>query len=447
MDEFKKYLQVVSELNTIASRIEEWLDKNIYNIIGGSQTWEAKISFGKWPEEIKKIVVSGLKAERYKSPYYATNAYAKFIEDFIGVKLENPALLVEKLSFGEDLSDINIVFTKTWFIEFVSKVREKTDFILKKASELGFEISAPRAVEKPIHELIEEFIEKTQEITVGVNGFATSVWGLRKIMPSYMKEVYGDISKQVLDILGFKKLLGVKHVELWGFEDYFTQSAVYCIDSTPWLAMNNVPASSEFRMRLAKVNDIAKRQRIITEARGLYNSPPTTLGGTICSLNQVAWTYARRLNRVLDKWFRDYVDLETGYVRKAWEILGATGWAIPEYLNLSQDYHNILSEYSRFAEGFIYNENGMIEKMISGVQPYYSYCVCRYLEPPRVALLARVIYDLAPAMLLGISDITLKLRLHGRASRDNLCEDLTYSSSDVLSYEDVNAVVVFFRKV
>jgi hypothetical protein len=152
---------------------------------------------------------------------------------------------------------------------------------------LGFEISAPRAVEKPIHELIEEFIEKTQEITVGVNGFATSIWGLRKIMPSYMKEVYGNISKQVLDILGFKKLLGVKYVELWGFEDYFTQSAVYCIDSTPWLVMNNVPPSSEFRMKLAKVNDVAKRQRIITEARGLYNSPPTTLGALYVRLTKL----------------------------------------------------------------------------------------------------------------------------------------------------------------
>jgi hypothetical protein len=139
------------------------------------------------------------------------------------------------------------------------------------------------------------------------------------------------------------------------------------------------------------------------------------------------------------------VDLETIYVRKAWEILGATGWAIPEYLTLPQNYHNILSEYSRFVEGFIYNENGMIEKMISDGGPYYSYCVCRYSEAPRVALLARVIYDLAPAMLLGISDITFKLRLYARAPHDNLCEDLNYSSSDVLSYEDANAVVVFFR--
>ena len=83
--EFKKYLQAVSELNAVASRILEWCDKSTWSVIGGSQMGEAKIPFNKWPEEIKKIVVSGLKVKQYKSPYYAANTYAKFIEDFSGV--------------------------------------------------------------------------------------------------------------------------------------------------------------------------------------------------------------------------------------------------------------------------------------------------------------------------------------------------------------------------
>ena len=101
MDEFKKYLQTVSELNAVASRILEWCDKNIWSVVGGPQIGEAKIPFNKWPEEIKKIVVSGLKVEQYKSPYYATNAYAKFIEDFLGVKLDSKLSIenVRKLLF------------------------------------------------------------------------------------------------------------------------------------------------------------------------------------------------------------------------------------------------------------------------------------------------------------------------------------------------------------
>jgi len=83
--EFKKYLQAVSELNAVASRILEWCDKNIWSVVGDSQTEKIEVSFNKWSEEIRKIVVSGLKVERYKSPYYAANTYAKFIEDFSGV--------------------------------------------------------------------------------------------------------------------------------------------------------------------------------------------------------------------------------------------------------------------------------------------------------------------------------------------------------------------------
>ena len=448
MDEFKKYLQTVSELNAIAFKIEEWLEKNIWSVVGGSQTGQAMVPFSNWPEEIRRAVVSGLKMERGKVPRYVENAYAKFIENFIGVALEKPDVLVEKLAFGEDLSDVNIVFTRTWFLVFVDKVHEKTDFILKKARELGIEIGASKVVEKPIHELIEEFIQKTQEVMVGVSEFATSVWGLRKIMPSYIKKVYGEIPQEILNVLGFKKLLGAKHVELWGFEDYFIQSAIYCMGRTPWLVINNVPPSSGFLRELKRIDDPVKSQTIFTEAKKVFNSPLTTLGGAICSLNQVAWSYTRIFKDyfgkdVLSKWFKDYVNLETEYIRWAWERLGAAEWVVPEYLHGSQ-YHNLISEDLSFTEGFAYNENGVIERRI--IRGSRDYCKCELVKPYGITLLARIIYDLAPAMLLGVSDITLKLRLHGKSSY-NLCEDLAYPSGDVLSHEELDAVVVFFRKV
>jgi hypothetical protein len=443
MDEFKKYLQTVSELNAIASKIEEWLKKNIWSVVGGPQTGWFAAPFNNWPEEIRRAVISGLKVEQGKNPRYVENAYAKFIEYFIGVKLEKPDVLVEKLAFGEDLSDVNIVFTRTWFLVFVDKVHEKTDFILKKARELGIEISASKVVEKPIHELIEEFIQKTQGVMVGVDEFATSVWGLRKIMPSYIKKVYGEIPQEILNVLGFKKLLDVKHVELWGFEDYFTQSAIYCINKSPWLIINNVPPSSGFINDLERIykNDPAKGQTIFREAKKVFNSLLTTLGGAICSLSQTVWSYTRRLGDI-SKWFKDYVNLEMEYIRRAWEILGATGWVVPEYLRDSRA-HNLISEALVFVRGFVYNGNGIVERGI--IRGSRDYCECMYVEPYGVTLLARIIYDLVLAMLLGVSDVTLKLRIHGRSSY-SLCEDLAYPSGDVFSHEDLDAIVVFFRE-
>ena len=112
----------------------------------------------------------------------------------------------------------------------------------------------------------------------------------------------------------------------------------------------------------------------------------------------------------------------------------------PEYLFRSRA-HNITSDYIDFEEGLIYNENGMIERK---VRRHDRYCTCGYAKSPEeVGLMARIIYDLAPAMLLGASDLTFKLRLYGKASPDNLCGNLIYH--DISSYEDVDAIVVFFR--
>jgi len=78
--------------------------------------------------------------------------------------------------------------------------------------------------------VIERFIEKAYEATVGVNRFATAVWSLRKITPGYLKAIYGEAPQQLLDALGFGQLLKTKYVELWGFEDYFTELSLYCIE-------------------------------------------------------------------------------------------------------------------------------------------------------------------------------------------------------------------------
>jgi len=112
LEELKKYLQVVSEINAISFNILEWCRRNIWSVVGESQAREAKIPFDKWSDEVRRIVISGLKVEQLKNPYYTSNAYAMFIKDFIGLYLENPALYVENLMFKEEMSNVNIVFEK-----------------------------------------------------------------------------------------------------------------------------------------------------------------------------------------------------------------------------------------------------------------------------------------------------------------------------------------------
>jgi hypothetical protein len=443
LEELKKYLQVVSEINAISFNILEWCRRNIWSVVGESQAREAKIPFDKWSDEVRRIVISGLKVEQLKNPYYTPNAYAMFIKDFIGLYLENPALYVENLMFKEEMSNVNIVFEKTLFIEFVEYVYRITEFILKKASELGIRIEAPKAVEGSIDELIERFLQKVYEVTVGVNSFTTAVWGLRKITPSYMKKAYGEVPQQLLDILDFKKLLEVKYVELWGFKDYFTQLAVYCIyDRYPAVyhaIINNVPISQSFLQRLSYVNDPAKRQRILTQVTQMHQL--SSLGGAICALNQAVWSYISRLREICVKWFRDYVDLESLYVGEAWEKLGEQGWKVPEYLrDLSND---ITPTYAYFERGLMYDEVGVVNRRIALT---VSYCECSYSDyTAQFTLLARLLYDLMPAIFLGVADVTLKIYLCGRSS-GGVCRNIMSSDVLSLSCEDVDAVAVFFRR-
>jgi len=120
--------------------------------------------------------------------------------------------------------------------------------------------------------------------------------------------------------------------------------------------------------------------------------------------------------------------------------LGELRWTTPQYLHYSQ-IHDITSDYFEFRAGFVYDESGVVEHVILREG---DACTCRYREQSEIGLIARVLYDLAPAMLLGVSDVTLRLRLYGARSRDDLCGNVSYS--DVSKYEDVNAIVVLSRR-
>jgi len=142
-DEFRKYLQLVAELHGYASQIISWVNKNVLSVMGGSEVQKGSASFTKWPKEVQDAVIAGLVVEPLKTPYYSPNAYAMFLKDFLGVYLENPAAYVEKLVLGSELTDIDIVFEKTMFLEFVERIYKITGFILNKAREVGVEAALP----------------------------------------------------------------------------------------------------------------------------------------------------------------------------------------------------------------------------------------------------------------------------------------------------------------
>jgi len=423
--------------------------------MGGSEVQKGSASFTKWPKEVQEAVDKGLVVEPLKTPYYSPNAYAMFLKDFLGVYLENPAAYVEKLVLGSELTDIDIVFEKTMFLEFVERIYKITGFILDKAREVGVEATLPNPVEVTqetiIADVIERFIEKTYEVSVGVNRFATAVWSLRKTTPVYLKAIYGEAPQQLLDALGFRQLLKTKYVELWGFEDYFTELSTYCIevysrDCRYYAVINNVPTPLGFLKYInERTKDVAKRTRILRLAEEVHKLK--TVGGAICALNEAVWKYIRRLSDIGSKWFSNYVDLEKEYVDMAWRRLGEHGWSVPEYLGAGiLQEHNVSSEYPDIIHSMIYDEKS--DQIIGEVWTYRGYCLCSehyfddVLKEGKFSSITKLFSDLMPAIIYGVADVTLKTRLCGRHEKVWCCE-IIGDCSEVC--RDVNSITVFFR--
>jgi hypothetical protein len=460
-EEFRKYLQLAAELHGYASQIISWVNKNVLSVLGGTEVQKGSASFTKWPKEVQEAVVAGLVVEPLKTPYYSPNAYAMFLKDFLGVYLENPAAYVEKLVLGSELTDIDIVFEKTMFLEFVERIYKITGFILNKAREVGVEVALPKPVEVTqetiIADMIEKFIEKAYEVTVGVNRFATAVWSLRKITPGYLKAIYGEAPQQLLDALGFRQLLKTKYVELWGFEDYFTELSIYCIevysrDCRYYAVINNVPTPLGFLEYINKrTEDVAKRTRVLRLAEEVHK--PRTVGGALCTLNEAVWKYLRRLSSIGTNWFSNYTNLEKEYVDIAWIRLGEYGWSIPEYLNVAgmPQKHNVSSEYPEISLSMMYDKEH--DRVIGEIETYRGYCSCseRYfggvikegLVYPKLSSITKLFYDLMPAIIYGVVDVTLKTRLCGRYEKVWCCEIRTRDCDEVC--RDVNSITMFFR--
>jgi len=440
-EEFRKFLQVVAELNAHTSKILDWLKVNVYNIIGeGVQ--QAKAPIGKWPEDIRKAVVMGLHVIGPQNAEYSPNAYALFIKDFFGLYIEDYRVYANKLALGEDISDLNIVFTgDTQFINFVKDAHRVTEFILKKANEIGVSIDKPKIESKSIEESVEKFIQKAYEVSIGVNNFATAVWGLRKILSAYMKKIYEGVPQQFLTTLGFEKLLEAKLVELWGFEDYFTQLAIYRgAEGEYYFVINNVPLPIYFSRFLNRLSTRAEQIQVLRgleELRELH-----TLGGAICALNEIIWRYIHRLSDIGAKWFKDYTDLEKAYADVTWKKLKEAGYDVPPYIRsvdfwLDIERHDIVQMLDNTKDsywylkevGVIIDDSGIVKQKISCTS--YS-CNEESLTEPLLA--ARLFYDLMPAIFLGVADVTITTRFYGAKANCSISRPC-----------DVKAIVPFFR--
>jgi len=386
-DGFRDYLNRVARLHALTRSFIEYYDGTIRRA-DGRRVHELQ-------EDVRSMVLGGMRPDGE----YAENAYALLAKDLVGLYLEDPKLYVSKLRVGAR-PDVKVVVRETDFVRFVRLLNRLSGFVLSRAGELlpgGAGRREGGAERRGVEELVAELLRASYDLCVGVHGFPTSVWGLRKITPRYLKRAYGDVPEGLLSVLGFSRLWSAGGYELWGFPDYFTRCTVYR-DSRGYTYMyiNGVPA------------------------RGADPVRPETLGGAICMLNEVVWRYSSLLRETLSRWYEGVVDVEGEYVREAWSSLSDIGWRMPDYLTRS-DYpaEKLYAPFERALEEvvytgsfrfLVYDEDGVASKLAEWVyRGSYDRSGFDERRLSRYILLPELFNDLMPAMFLGVVDVTLFL--------------------------------------
>ncbi|ABO07841.1 hypothetical protein [Pyrobaculum calidifontis] len=95
------------------------------------------------PEHVREIALGGLKSDGS----YSENAYAKFVYDFLGLKLEDPQRYIASAKLWK-MPDVKVVVEDSLqynFVKFVHYLNKLTEFILGKAR--GVSIELPQAAE------------------------------------------------------------------------------------------------------------------------------------------------------------------------------------------------------------------------------------------------------------------------------------------------------------
>jgi len=368
-DDFRDYLSLVRKLYTLTSDFIKYYDDKI------KQSHKKYLS--ELQEDIRNMVLGGLKPDCE----YTDKAYGLFAEDFLGLSLEDRKLCAKP--------GARVIVKETKFVEFVRLLNQLSKFIIDegvKNLNISNNVSQENNTsQQNIEDLITEIIRTVYDLSVGVNAFATGVFGLRKITPEYRKKAYENIPDDLLKALGFSKLINGKGFEIEGFPDYFTKSVLYVTgDYKTYLYINGVPILSELKKY------------------GINTIEPKTLGGAICILNEIIWRYIDLLYNMLSKWYNGIVNIENEYIKEAWRSLDDFGWRMPEYLEAFNsnynkagynDFKKILNvQLSSDPNLLMYDEYGMI----------FSIGLRRGVPP-----LSELFVDLMPAIFLGIIDTTL----------------------------------------
>ena len=391
-DDFKDYLSKVNKLYALTRNLIEYYD----NVV--EQANEKNVH--ELPKSLRNIIISGLKPDGE----YSKNAYALFIKDFIGLYIDDPKLYTSKLRLGVK-PNAKIVTKETKFMKFVRLLNKVSKFILNRTRELNLISNIDTSTEESetkqqsIEELITKLIETSYALSVGVNTFSTSICGLRKITPHYMKKAYENLSEDFLRTLGFSRLVSIREYEIWGFPDYFTICTVH---ENYYLFINGVVSDSEWIPENLWMTDIIR---------------PKTLGGAICILNETIWRYINLLYDILSKGYKGIINIEEKYVEKAWKSLDDIGWNMPEYMKIGiyerlySDFRDVLrgrigSSYGSSFKFLIPDDDGIIKEYIQWVyrgshSGFNTYSLSRYI------LLPELFDDLLPAIFLGVIDVTL----------------------------------------
>lgn len=403
-EDLKNFFENIFELYTLTSKFINYFEFLVKSLVGKC--------IHEIPEELKELVLGGLKP----NGVYSENAYALFIRDFIGLKLEDPKLYVAKLRLTK-APDVKIVLEETSFIRFIHILNKVLEFLVNKANELNFSVRKSAIEDKLyVEDLVTKIINTCSALVVGINNVTSTAWSLQKISTYYLKKLYIEIPNQVLEFLGLTKILEIPSSEqykLYGFPDFFTQ-CIFAIDDpvNNCALINGIP-----------IEPTMERREYIKKKLGVnpdfFTIEPSTIGGAICMLNEIIW---RLFKKIPSKWFNNYVNLEEEYIKKAWESLKNAGWSIPEYLKkpkLYTRYDDIMkcSIYDHSTGPFFHfigYENGIATKHI-----YWSHNLGNFnlIENPleEYFVLPDLFDDLMPAMHLGVIHIALRMQSYDKS--------------------------------
>jgi len=381
VDDFKDYLSLVRKLYALTSDFIKYYDDKI------KQSHQKYLS--ELQVDIRNMVLGGLKPDCE----YTEKAYGLLAEDFLGLSLEDRKLCVKP--------GARVIVKETKFVEFVRLLNQLSKFIIDEAMKnLNLSNNASQennASQQNIEDLITEIIKTSYDLSVGVNAFATSVFGLRKITPEYRKKAYENVPDELLKVLGFSTLMNVKGFEIKGFPDYFTK---FVFGETP-----------EF-------SDYVSIYRYYHSINGIYTNTiqPKTLGGAICVLNEIIWRYIDLLYEKLSRWYEGIVNIREEYIKEAWRSLDEFGWRMPDYLmTFTIDFKKVLEGINPSLLQLLgYDNSSTITEYFTWEWNCHQYGIhsdCRYelkeYKLSRSIPLSELFVDIMPAIFLGVIDTTL----------------------------------------